>query len=56
MRLWQIRQDMREIQEKMIMDIEIEKKIKQLEWQRMIDELATESRNKNMNKAEQTRQ
>lgn len=64
---------MREIQEKMIMDIEIEKKIEQLEWQRdnamrircplvarkyqrMIDELATESRNKNMNKAEQTRQ
>nr|UVN06404.1 MAG: hypothetical protein [Bacteriophage sp.] len=73
MRLWQIRQDMREIQEKMIMDIEIEKKIEQLEWQRdnamrircplvarkyqrMIDELAKESRNKNMNKAEQTRQ
>lgn len=54
--MWQIRQDMREIQEKMIMDIEIEKKIEQLEWQRMIDELATESRNKNMNKAEQTRQ
>lgn len=64
---------MREIQEKMIMDIEIEKKIEQLEWQRdnamrircplvarkyqrMIDELAKESRNKNMNKAEQTRQ
>lgn len=57
----------------MIMDIEIEKKIEQLEWQRdnamriryplvarkyqrMIDELAKESRNKNMNKAEQTRQ
>ena len=38
------------------MDIEIEKKIEQLEWQRMIDELATESRNKNMNKAEQARQ
>lgn len=73
MRLWQIRQDMREIQEKMIMDIEIEKKIEQLEWQRdnamrircplvarkyqrMIDELAKESRNKSMNKAEQTRQ
>lgn len=73
MRLWQIRQDMREIQEKMIMDIEIEKKIEQLEWQRdnamrircplvarkyqrMIDELAKESRNKNMNKAEQARQ
>ena len=73
MRLWQIRQDMREIQEKMIMDIEIEKKIEQLEWQRdnamrircplvarkyqrMIDELAKENRNKNMNKAEQTRQ
>lgn len=72
-RLWQIRQDMREIQEKMIMDIEIEKKIEQLEWQRdnamrircplvarkyqrMIDELAKESRNKNMNKAEQARQ
>lgn len=72
MRLWQIRQDMREIQEKMIMDIEIEKKIEQLEWQRdnamrircplvarkyqrMIDELAKESRNKNMNKAEQAR-
>lgn len=54
--MWQIRQDMREIQEKMIMDIEIEKKIEQLEWQRMIDELAKESRNKNMNKAEQTRQ
>lgn len=54
--MWQMRQDMREIQEKMIMDIEIEKKIEQLEWQRMIDELATESRNKNMNKAEQTRQ
>lgn len=68
--MWQIRQDMREIQEKMIMDIEIEKKIEQLEWQRdnamrircplvarkyqrMIDELAKESRNKNMNKAEQ---
>jgi hypothetical protein len=64
---------MREIQEKMIMDIGIEKKIEQLEWQRdnamrircplvarkyqrMIDELAKESRNKNMNKAEQTRQ
>lgn len=47
---------MREIQEKMIMDIEIEKEIEQLEWQRMIDELATESRNKNMDKAEQTRQ
>ena len=50
------------------MDIEIEKKIEQLEWQgircplvarkyqRMIDELAKESRNKSMNKAEQTRQ
>lgn len=55
------------------MDIEIEKKIEQLEWQRdnamrirrplvarkyqrMIDELATESRNKNMNKAEHARQ
>ena len=55
------------------MDIEIEKKIEQLEWQRdnamrircplvarkyqrMIDELAKESRNKNMNKAEQARQ
>lgn len=64
---------MREIQEKMIMDIEIEKKIEQLEWQRdnamrircplvarkyqrMIDELVKESRNKNMNKAEQVRQ
>jgi hypothetical protein len=64
---------MREIQEKIIMDIEIEKKIEQLEWQRdnamrircplvarkyqrMIDELAKESRNKNMNKAEQARQ
>jgi hypothetical protein len=64
---------MREIQEKMIMDIEIGKKIEQLEWQhdnvmrirrplvarkyqRMIDELAKESRNKNMNKAEQARQ
>lgn len=73
MRLWQIRQDMREIQEKMIMDIEIEKKIEQLEWQRdnamrircplvarkyqrMIDELAKESRNKSMNKAEHARQ
>ena len=73
MRLWQIRQDMREIQEKMIMDIEIEKKIEQLEWQRdnamrircplvarkyqrMIDELAKESKNKNINKAEQARQ
>lgn len=55
------------------MDIEIEKKIEQLEWQRdnamrirfplvarkyqrMIDELAKESKNKNMNKAEQARQ
>lgn len=53
------------------MDIEIEKKIEQLEWQRdnaircplvarkyqrMIDELAKESRNKNMNKAKNTRQ
>lgn len=64
---------MREIQEKMIMDIEIEKKIEQLEWQRdnamrircplvarkyqrMIDELAKESRNKSMNKAEHARQ
>ena len=64
---------MREIQEKMIMDIEIEKKIEQLEWQRdnamrircplvarkyqrMIDELATESRNKSMDKAEHARQ
>lgn len=64
---------MREIQEKMIMDIEIEKKIEQLEWQRdnamrircplvarkyqrMIDELAKESRNKNINKAEHARQ
>lgn len=73
MRLWQIRQDMREIQEKIIIDIEIEKKIEQLEWQRdnamrircplvarkyqrMIDELAKESKNKNMNKAEQARQ
>lgn len=73
MRLWQIRQDMREIQEKIIMDIEIEKKIEQLEWQRdnamrircplvarkyqrMIDELAKESRNKSMNKAKNTRQ
>lgn len=54
--MWQIRQDMREIQEKMIMDIEIEKKIEQLEYQRMIDELAKESKNKNMNKAEQARQ
>lgn len=54
--MWQIRQDMREIQEKMIMDIEIEKKIEQLEWQRMIDELAKESRNKSMNKAEHARQ
>ena len=57
---------MREIQEKMIMDIEIEKKIELLEWQRdnalrlrcplvarkyqrMIDELAKESRNRSMN-------
>lgn len=64
---------MREIQEKIIMDIEIEKKIEQLEWQRdnamrircplvarkyqrMIDELAKESRNKSMNKAEHARQ
>lgn len=38
------------------MDIEIEKEIEQLEYQRMIDELAKESRNKNMNKAEQARQ
>ena len=55
------------------MDIEIEKKIEQLEWQRdnamrircplvarqyqrMIDELAKESKNKNMNKTEQARQ
>mgnify|MGYP000156855875 FL=1 len=38
------------------MDIEIEKKIEQLEYQRMIDELAKESRNKNMNKAEHARQ
>ena len=55
------------------MDIEIEKKIEQLAWQRdnamrircplvarkyqrMIDELAKESKNKNMNKAEQARQ
>ena len=38
------------------MDIEIEKKIEQLEYQLMIDELAKERRNKNMNKAEQTRQ
>lgn len=38
------------------MDIEIEKKIEQLEYQRIIDELAKESRNKNMNKAEQARQ
>lgn len=55
------------------MDIEIEKKIEQLEWQRdnamrircplvarkyqrMIDELAKESRNKNINKAEHARQ
>lgn len=38
------------------MDIEIEKKIEQLEYQRMIDELAKESKNKNMNKAEQARQ
>lgn len=57
----------------MIMDIEIEKKIEQLEYQRdnamrircplvarkyqrMIDELAKESRNKSMNKAEHARQ
>lgn len=46
----------RNSRKKMIMDIEIEKKIEQLEYQRMIDELATESRNKNMNKAEQARQ
>jgi pantothenate synthetase len=38
------------------MDIEIEKKIEQLEYQRMIDELAKESRNKSMNKEEQARQ
>lgn len=50
------------------MDIEIEKKIEQLEWQRdnamrircpLVTrkyQLATESRNKNMNKAEQARQ
>ncbi|UWI17948.1 MAG: hypothetical protein [Bacteriophage sp.] len=38
------------------MDIEIEKKIGQLEYQRMIDELAKESRNKSMNKAEHARQ
>lgn len=46
----------RNSRKKMIMDIEIEKKIEQLEYQRMIDELATESRNKNMNKAEHARQ
>ena len=40
----------------MIMDIEIEKKIEQLKYQRMIDELAKESRNKSMNKAEHARQ
>lgn len=38
------------------MDIELEKKIEQLEQQRMINELATESRNKNMNKAEHAKQ
>ena len=38
------------------MDIEIEKKIEQLEYHRMIDELAKESKNKNMNKAEHARQ
>lgn len=38
------------------MDIELEKKIEQLQQQRMINELATESRNKNMNKAEHARQ
>lgn len=38
------------------MDIELEKKIEQLEQKRMINELATESRNKNMNKAEHARQ
>lgn len=38
------------------MDIEIEKKIEQLKYQRMIDELAKESRNKSMNKAEHARQ
>ena len=38
------------------MDIEIEKKIEQLEYQRMIDERAKESRNKSMNKAEHARQ
>ena len=38
------------------MDTELEKKIEQLEYQRMIDELAKESRNKSMNKAEHARQ
>lgn len=38
------------------MDTELEKKIEQLEQKRMINELATESRNKNMNKAEHARQ
>lgn len=38
------------------MDIELEKKIEQLWQQRMINELTTESRNKNMNKAEHARQ
>ena len=40
----------------MIMDIEIEKKIEQLEWQRMINELATESRNRSTDKAEYAKQ
>ena len=64
---------LRECEKRGFIDIEIEKKIEQLEWQRdnamrircplvarkyqrMIDELATESRNKNMNKAEHARQ
>lgn len=38
------------------MDIELEKKIEQLEQQRMINELATESRNKSMDKAEYAKQ
>lgn len=40
----------------MIMDIELERRIELLEQQRMINELATESRNKNMNKAEHAKQ
>ena len=38
------------------MDTELEKKIEQLEYQRMIDELAKESRNKSTDKAEHAKQ